>query len=94
MDEETKKRHRTKSEWSEICKKYVASGQSISKFCIDEGIAPSTFSKYVPKGKNAPNKTAGREEVGRFCELSLSSSVCEISLELGCGVVFRMSKRQ
>jgi len=83
-------------DWQERLESFKASGLTIEVFCLQEGISPSTFHRWVKQLENgipksmlaekAARKRAKSAEGAAFVPISLKASPVEIELPNG-GVV-------
>ena len=82
-------------DWQERLKNYQASGLTIDVFCLQEGVSPTTFHRWVkqlangiPKSLLAEQAARERAESGEaaFVPITLKASPVEIELPNG-GIV-------
>ncbi len=79
---------RDAKQWSEILKRFEASGHGARSFCHQEGVSPSSLQRW--------RKRLGQGAAGRFVELVPESPITPsprewtFELELPHGIVLRM----
>lgn len=90
------KKHRSESEWRDLYEEHVSLGTSISNFCKSKGIPISSYIKWyrifsTVTDKSSKFKELSREKVLKE-EARISNKNLELELDLGSGIILRISK--
>ncbi len=88
--------HRSESEWRELYEEHLSAGTSMSSFCKSKSIAISSYIKWYRKfspviDTSSKFKELVRERVSKD-ETRLSTKKLELELDLGSGIVLRISR--
>lgn len=99
---------RSKSEWETIIRRQVSSGLGVGKFCKSESISVSSFHRWRHRLSSMFSRTENTDAAPMFinmgsvdefgvagCDAGLessSSSVLELTLDLGLGVKLTLKR--
>ena len=92
MENQTFKREyhqRSAEDWKDVYSKYLSSGLSLSKFCKEENIAPSSFSKW--RDKFSGKTSAKTSKFKKLTPEASSSNFKKLELELPEGIKLTLS---
>ena len=86
--------HRSEAAWREVFTQFERSGQTRKRFCAEQGLTLSSFTRWRQKLRQASHSPAAVAEDALFVELAADAEPgWDVELELGAGVVLRVRRQ-
>ena len=89
---------RSEYAWRELVVRFEQSGQTREQFCVDQGLALSTFGRWRQRLRLAVQEEATRSADAVFVELATEEALAsaaptwDVELQLGADVVLRLRR--
>ena len=89
---------RDENAWRELVVRFEQSGQTREQFCLDQGLALSTFSRWRQRLRSTVQEAATASADAVFVELAPEETLAtaaptwDVELQLGADVVLRLRR--
>ena len=90
---------RSEDAWRELVVRFEQSGQTREQFCLDQGLALSTFSRWRQRLRSTVQEAATASADAVFVELAPEETLAtaarptwDVELQLGADVVLRLRR--
>ncbi len=85
---------RSEETWRELLVRFERSGQTCERFCAEQGLALSSFTRWRQKLRSASHSQAAVVQEALFVELGSDGEArWDVELQLGAGVVLRVRRQ-